>query len=185
MSSEYSRSVDDWQDERWIHHGVNLMYNFLLKNRNAKKEAKRYNMSIEDYARETSDEQYPMMLYAYPLMFAPSEEQILKVCKNTSCTVVEDNETGDYYLALTGGGMDLSQDIAYAYMLTDGRIPHSLAINVNRQPGLSVSKSTWLKIAKQIKEQIKQQIENDKEEVKRWDEAIKEFNRKRKEVKNV
>jgi hypothetical protein len=183
MSSEYSQSVDDWQDEKWTHHGVNIMYEFLLRNKNAKKEAKNCNMSINDYAREKSDDQYPMMLYAYPLMFEPSEDQIIKVCRNTNCTVVEDNETNDFYLALTGGGMDLSQDIAYAYILTDGRIPHALAINVNRQPGLSVSKSVWLKIAKQIKKEIKQQIENDKGEIKRWDEVIKRFNREKKEIK--
>ncbi len=72
------------------------------------------------------------MLYVYALDGEPSEDEIASVCDRTACTVLErrdrDGEgTGEYFLALCGGGMDLSQDVALAYVLAGERIPDALA----------------------------------------------------------
>ena len=175
MTTEYSRDVEDWQDSNWDHVGVDAMYHFYLNDKEAKREAKDCDMDIEDYAREKSEESYPMMLYCYPLAFDPSDEKIIEVCKRTACTVVMDNQTDDYYLALAGGGMDLSQDIALAYLITDGYIPHSLAMNINKQHCLSVGGKDYLKIAKEIKRQLKIEISRCKSDIKSWEEHVKQY----------
>ncbi len=53
--------------------------------------------------------------------------------------MVMKKDTEEYFLALTGGGMDLSQDIALAYIIAQGWIPTALAYEVSTQPELSVS----------------------------------------------
>lgn len=58
------------------------------------------------------------------------------------CTVLEqlggDGEgTGEFFLALCDGGMDLSQDVALAYLLARQSIPDVLAVHVSTQAGLS------------------------------------------------
>lgn len=158
LTTEYSINIDDWQDEKWNHVGNDLMYDYYLKDRETKQECKQNNWDIEDIAREKADEHYPMMLYAYPLGIEPSDEKIIEVCTKTNCTVVKDNETEDYFLALSGGGMDLSQDIALAYLMTDGWIPTALAVNVCTQPCLSVGRKQWLKIMRAIKKQLRTEI---------------------------
>lgn len=86
---------------------------------------------VWDVALELTEEEYdnqewtPMMNYMYPL---PSEferdmdklfgaewqKKIKKVLDNT--TLVYFHESGDYFLALTGGGMDLSWEICASYI---------------------------------------------------------------------
>lgn len=175
MTTEYSRDVDDWNDCKWDHVGVGAMYEFYLNDKEAKRDAKDCHMDIDDYAREKSDDHYPMMLYCYPLFCDPSEEKIVEVCRKTACTVVRDNENDDYYLALAGGGMDLSQDIALAYIIAEGFIPHSLAMNVNRQPCLSVGGKDYIRIAKEIKRQLKIEISQCKSNIKAWDDSVKQY----------
>lgn len=175
MTTEYSRDVEDWSDEKWDQVGVNAMYEFYLNDKEAKREAKDCNMDIEEYTIETSDEHYPMMLYCYPLFCDPSEEEIVEVCRRTNCTVVRDNQTDDYYLALYGGGMDLSQDIALAYIIAQGYIPHALAIEINKQPCLSVGGKDYLLIAKEIKRQLKIKISQCKSDIKAWDDSVKQY----------
>jgi len=175
MTTEYSRDVDDWNDSKWDQVGVDAMYNFYLNDREAKREAKDCDMDIESFAREKSEDHYPMMLYCYPLAFDPSTEKIIEVCKRTTCTVVRDDDNDDYYLALAGGGMDLSQDIALAYLITDGYIPHSLAMNINKQPCLSVGGKDYIRIAKEIKRQLKIEISQCKSDIKAWDDSVKQY----------
>ena len=185
MTTEYSVSVDDWNDSKWDHTGVSIMRDYYENNRVARKEAKDLDISIESYADEKAAESYPMMLYAYPLFSEPSDEQIRKVCLKTCCTVVLDNETDTYYLALCGGGMDLSQSVALAYLMTDGFIPRSLVHEVCRQPCMSVGKSDYRKIVKEIKKQLKNEIRNCQSDLKSWNSEMKEFNRREKEKREV
>ena len=178
MSTEYSRSVDDWSDSRWNHIAVDIMYDYYLNSRAAKKEAKDLNMSIEDYARETANGNYPMMLYCYPLYGRPDDKTIIKICKETPCGVVEDTDTDEYFLTLCGGGMDLSQSIAMAYIIAEGHVPYSLAVEVSKQPELSVHGSRWLKVARHIKKQLKQEKHSIDSEIRGWNGSIKEFNKR-------
>jgi hypothetical protein len=149
MTTEYSISVDDWNDPKWIHHGINVMREYYEENEQGIAEIKELADDCacdpEELVHEKADESFPMMLYAYPIYNDPSDQEILEVCLETCCTVVEDNDTGDCYLALCGGGMDLSQDIALAYVLVQGWVPASLALEVCTQYGLSKSGDKWRK----------------------------------------
>jgi hypothetical protein len=174
MSSEYSRSVEDWDHENWKYPAIDIMYGYYLRSKKIKAEAKQYDVGVEDLAQEKADSHFPMMLYCYPLQFEPSEKQIIKTCLNTNCTIVQDRHTEEFFLALTGGGMNLSQDIALAYLYTDGRIPYALALNVSKQPGLSVSRKDFLKVAKKIKEELKVSIGIGKREIQGWNREIKD-----------
>lgn len=158
MTTEYSVNVNDWHESQWNHIGRDLMYEYYLEDEETKKECEENNWELEDIACERADDHYPMMLYAYPLGFEPDDEKIIEVCTRTNCTVVENDLTGDFFLALSGGGMDLSQDIALAYLIIQGWIPTALAYNVSTQPCLSVSEEDYLAIMKAIKTQLENQI---------------------------
>ncbi len=67
---------------------------------------------------------------------------------------MENEDTGKYFLVLCGGGMDLSQSIAYAYLLAGQRIPDELAFEVCTQPCLSVSKKEYLQVMRQCKKEL-------------------------------
>ncbi len=102
---------------------------------------------------EDPDAGIPMMNYAYPLETTPDDATIKKITRDTSCTVVYNNEEDQYYLALTGGGMNLSQDIALAYMIAQGFIEWDLLSSVCLTNPLSVGKENFKKI---LKEAIRQ-----------------------------
>lgn len=161
--SEYSINVDDWNDyERWEMTGRNIMYSRMMEegtpqNKEAKKEAEVWGVDsdFEDIVNELADHHIPMMLYAYPLEIDPSEEEIIEVCERTACTVVQDNNTGEYFLALCGGGMDLSQDIALAFNIAQKWLPTSLLSSVCKQYGLTKGGKNF----KQIKDIIIEQSE--------------------------
>ena len=70
----------------------------------------------------------PMMNYAYPLGSAPPSDWKALV---TTCTCVEID--GDYYLALTGGGMDLSWEICETFM----RLGYWPPAHFSRLPAMS------------------------------------------------
>jgi hypothetical protein len=107
------------------------------------------------YPDETADNNNPMMNYAYPLFSSNvSDEKILKVCKETNCTVLYNTDEDKYYLALTGGGMDLSQDIALAYMIIDDCIEWDMLEDVYISGPLSVGKDKYKKILKQLQKQL-------------------------------
>lgn len=186
MGTEYSILIDDWQDGKWNHVGRDAMYNYYLNSRTAKKEAKGYCTDIEEYANEQADKNFPMMNYAYPLeMGDPGEEKTIEICLKTNCTVVEDTETGDFFLALTGGGMDLSQDIALAYMIAEKWLPTSLLRNVCTQPALSVSKKEYRKIMRRIKEQLRMENARNKDHLKRINEELKKLRAQEKAKKET
>jgi len=175
MTTNYSISVNDWQNEKWNHVGVDLMYNYYLEDKETLEECKENGWDKEDIAREKADEHYPMMLYAYPLNWEPKDDKIIEVCTTTNLTVVQDEETGDYFLALSGGGMDLSQDIALAYLIIEGRIPITLAYNVCTQPNLSVHGKNWLKVMRAIKSELRNGVRNYRQHIKKINANIRRF----------
>jgi len=183
MTTEYSISVDDWADEKWAMTGRDVMLSVLedkntKQHKELKQEAKSCGCSVETLIYERADEQVPMMLYAYPLDSCPSDEKIVRICEETNCTVVEDNQTGGFFLALTGGGMDLSQDIAMAYIIAQGHIPAALAANVSTQEGLSQYGKNWLKVMRYCKNSLLDNAMYYKNCAKTISEAVKEFHAK-------
>ncbi len=190
--SNYSIHVD-WSDEkalnRWENVGQNLMREFYETN---PKKAKKDGHDLDEdgqveYLDEVLDGWQPMMNYAYPLETEPNNEKIIKVCRETCLTVMKDTEDWEdkYYLALCGGGMDLSQSIARAYQILETWIPISLIQEVYTQPELSVRGTAWLKLARQIRKQELMEIENFQRNREKWAEEIRRYNKSRKERKEA
>ena len=136
-----------------------------------KKTERDTNMHYSGWCEEcghSEDSANPMMNYAYPLEITPKDELILEVLENTNLTVMENTETGEYFLVLTGGGMDLSQDIALAYIILEKWIPYELAINVSTQKGLSVGGKSWDRLKKGMQESLKLYSDRAKDYLERW-----------------
>lgn len=172
--SEYAIYVD-WSvyDEKWEMVGRNRMYDLITTegSKQNKEAREQYDegLDIEVIADEVADQEIPMMNYAYPLQIEPSDEKIVEVCERTACTVVYNNDTDEYFLALCGGGMDLSQDIALAYIIAQTWLPLSLISQVSSQKGLSKSGETFEEIRKAIIDQTKMEISRLEETIKKWE----------------
>ena len=74
------------------------------------------------------DHSSPMMNYAYPLklrddMDLDQESHAALALIGLPLTLIRDEDSGDYFLALTGGGMDLSAEICKAYIALGQRPP--------------------------------------------------------------
>jgi hypothetical protein len=118
-----------------------------------------------------------MMLYVYPLDGEPTEEQIAAVCAGTACTVLERldcerDPTGEFFLALCGGGMDLSQDVALAYVLVGERIPAALAEEVSTQSGLSKSGGEWRRVMRECRRSMRIAAHNYRYRIRRITDAL-------------
>ncbi len=191
MGKEYSINID-WQNERedWINHGSSLIREKEEERLNKCKHGNKENGYCNEcdcYPDDRESDNEPMMNYAYPLYGKPTDEQILKICEETNLTVMEktysdDREgNGDCFLALTGGGMDLSQDVGLAYIYADERIPPGLAFEICTQYGLSVSGERWFKVMRECKLVLSQEIDNAKRHIKEISEAIKEAKEQKKD----
>jgi len=98
---------------------------------------------------------------------------------------MENTETGEYFLTLCGGGMDLSQDIGYAYIILEKWIPRDLLTSISKQPLLSLGSKKYKRLAKEVISQLKHTRVNFLDTEKRWKESLKNFKaqEKAKEVK--
>ncbi|MEW6770137.1 MAG: hypothetical protein AB1330_01910 [Bacillota bacterium] len=97
----------------------------------------------EDWG-EREDEFYPMMNYCYPLpdrLRKDPEEYAALLDKHVPLTLIYLTEDDRYVLALTGGGMDFSWEICYAYML-GGYLP---PLYFCQLPALATSFTVWRK----------------------------------------
>ena len=143
---------------------------------------KNSNVDYRDYCEEceiSEDDCEPMMNYAYPLHHEPTEEEVLRVVKETSLTIMENDENGEWFLVLCGGGMDLSQSIGYAYLIC-GYIPDAMAFNVSTQYGLNISGKKYFELMDFIINSLKNTQEAYKHRIVRINEAVKEA----KKIKN-
>ncbi|MCK4982428.1 MAG: hypothetical protein KAS17_05865 [Victivallaceae bacterium] len=113
------------------------------------------------------------MNFAYPLFSEPDEEKIIKVCEDTSCTVVYNSQDDTYYLALTGCGMNLSQDIALAYIIADGCIEWGFLENISVSGAFSVSKEDYQIILNELERQLAISIDNQTRKLKEVTEQLK------------
>ena len=66
-----------------------------------------------------------MMNYVYPLDHdgMVTDAKRTKIASETACVLVQKMETEEWFIALTGGGMNLSPDIAYAYVIAQKWLP--------------------------------------------------------------
>lgn len=145
----------DWHDEyknypdRWLNHGRRVAVdNCTHKTQDSDSmERKETNMQYSGWCDECGfyeDSCEPMMNYGYPLYGLPDDDRILLIVQRTCLTVMEKYDTGEYFLVLCGGGMDLSQSIAHAYLLSGQRIPDELVFEVCTQPCLSIGKTEYV-----------------------------------------
>lgn len=184
MTTEYSVSVDDWTYSSWEFTGRNVMSEYYTNNpQKAKDEGYELDEKGEvRYLDELVDAMTtPMMLYAYPLRGEPSDEAIVKICIETNCTVVMKKDTEEYYLALTGGGMNLSQDIALAYILAENRIPPALASGVSTHHGLSQCGENWVKVMEYCKKAVDRIEAQYREDSMRITEALDRYDETQKQ----
>ncbi len=156
----------DWYDQlrehpdRWGNHGRRVAEE-SCKHKTQDKDkhcSRETNMRYSGYCDKcgfSEDDCEPMMNYGYPLCCLPDDEKILQIVKQTCLTVMENQDTGEIFLVLCGGGMDLSQSVAYAYLLAGHRIPDELVFEVCTQPCLSVGKKTYRKIMRQCRKELK------------------------------
>jgi hypothetical protein len=185
MTTAYSINVD-WSEEydQWENIGQSYMRELFEKN---PKEAEQYGYEVEDgevrYLDEALDAWQPMMNYAYPLVCNPTlwddgKEKIIRVCQETNLTVMYNLDDETYYLALTGGGMDLSQDIAKAYQILENWVPLSMLGEISKQPELSIHGKAWLEMAQQIQKQIDMEIAKLQASLHEWSNSIETFQSK-------
>ena len=175
--------------EKWINHGRNALIenckHFSQGTEEENENREDTNMQYSEHCEEcdiSEDSGIPIMNYLYPLEFKDfDEDKILKVVEETNCTILENEESGKWFLALCGGGMDLSQDIALSYIILETWIPKDLLSSVCKQPFLSVSKENYEILARQIIKQLKMESIRFKEDAKKWKQTFKEFNLEEKE----
>ncbi len=190
MSTGYSISVD-WSEEfeGWENIGQSYLREFFEEH---PKEAEKEGYELQDGEVEHLDELLgsyePMMNYAYPLqcdptLFDDGRERVIRVCRETNLTIMYREADDCYYLALTGGGMDLSQDIARAYQILENWLPVALLGEVCKQPELSIHGDAWLEMAKQIQKQIGMEIDRLQSNLKQWQESITKYKSKRQVAK--
>lgn len=120
----------------------------------------------------------PMMNYVYPLDYdgMVTEEKRIKITTETSCILVENNETGEWVIALTGGGMDLSPQIAYAFFIAQKWLPLDLIRDL--KSGWckdSLSEEKFKELWTVVKDQLKMEKSRFAEALKNWDRPIKEI----------
>jgi len=144
-----SRSVDwskAFNGEEWECLGRQVM------------EEKRGCWSDENPEGIEGDDYIPIYNFAYPLgLNALDEDKIERICNETNCTVVYSDAENSLYLALCGCGMDLTQDIALAYMIAYsygeaeyGRIPRHMLFDVYKSGALSVGQEKFERIREKL-----------------------------------
>jgi hypothetical protein len=159
----------DWREnnEDWTNHGMDILRASCKHKDGVEK---------NDYCEKCDiheDSCEPMMNYIYPLECTNFEDkEILKVVKETNCTIME-NKEGEFFLTLCGGGMDLSQDIAFAYFILENWIPEDLIREVAKQPCLSLGKKNYKILARAIIKQLKDYSIRNREKAKEWKESLK------------
>jgi hypothetical protein len=155
----------DWHDEfrqhpdRWLNHGRRVAEESCQHKTQDKKteDNRETSMLYSGWCEQCDfheDSCEPMMNYSYPLYSLPDDEKILKIVKETCLTVMENDDTGKCFLVLCGGGMDLSQSIAYAYLLAGQRIPGELAFEVSLQRCLSVGEAAFSQVMRACKKEL-------------------------------
>ena len=106
------------------------------------------------------DDYIPIYNFAYPLgLSSLDENKTIRICTETNCTVIYNEDEDTLYLALCGCGMNLSQDIALAYMIAYsygeeeyGRIPEHMLFDVYKSGALSVSQEKLERIREKLAE---------------------------------
>lgn len=179
INVDWSSMSDDWDNK-----GRSLIEENC---KHKAEDSNETNMRYSGYCEKcghSEDSCQPMMNFAYPLETKPDDEKIIKVCEQTNCTVMYNNEEDIYYLALCGGGMDLSQDIALAYNILEKWIPFELALQVITQIDFSQSGKRYRQTMRACRDSLKNNVGHARTQIAKIEDNIKESLAKdREEVK--
>jgi hypothetical protein len=144
---EWDRPENQPGGEVWDFVGATLMRDFaemIIKETGDE--------SFTGSAEEAEEANFPSTNYAYPIganILVPNKT-IMKICEQTSCTVVYNLLNDQYYLCLTGGGMDFTQSIALAYIFIFTYIPSFLLDDIYFTDRLSVSKRHYKLVIQEL-----------------------------------
>ena len=134
--------------DKWINHGEQILISSCKHKDGFQKKGWCEKCDISE------DSAIPIINYLYPLECSNFDDsKILKVVKDTNCTILENSDSGEWFLALCGGGMDLSQDIALSYIILERWIPEDLILSVCKQRDFSIGGKDFEILKKAIIEQ--------------------------------
>lgn len=166
MESRFVDWLEAFKDDEWDLLGRSVMEKLMGT------------WSEENSGGVDCDDHIPIYNFAYPLRLSTlSDEKVWRICTETNCTVMYNQEEDYLYLALCGCGMDFSQDIALAYMIAYsygeekyGRIPDHMLFDVYKFAALSVSHEKFEIIREKLIEgfeSLKQSCEHELEGLKK------------------
>ena len=122
----------------------------------------------------------PMMNYAYPVNCELNNENAKKAL-DCGLFLFQHPKDNEIYMSLTGGGMDLSQNILLAYLETTGYIPFEWATDFRQDYRSTISKKDHKRVAKACL--LRLQIE--KRVIKEKIKAVNLFLKKPKQLKEA
>lgn len=187
----------NWYDElisnpdKWTNHGRRIAENSCshkTQDTGSNKANRETNMRYSGWCGECDfyeDSCEPMINYVYRLYGLPDDDKISKIIKETCLTVLENNETGECFLVLCGGGMDLSQSIAYAYLLAGQRIPEQLVFEVCTQPCLSLGEKQYIQVMGACKNELQEIYQRALGRIKQIDNILSKSGTDARPVKNM
>ena len=183
----------NWHEEykqhpdRWLNHGRRVA-EYSCRHNTQDKNNKETNMLYSGWCEDCDfyeDSCEPMMNYGYPLCCLPDEDEILQIVQKTSLTVMENDDTGECFLVLCGGGMDLSQSIAHAYLLAGQRIPDELVFEVCTQPCQSLGEKEYIHVMQACKYELKRIHQQALGRIKQIDNILSKLNKDAMPVANI
>jgi hypothetical protein len=167
---EFKNNFDKWENVG--RHTIEDSCTHKTQDKDSDENNREPNVRYSGYCEEceiSEDDCQPMMNYAYPLHHCLNDEEIVKIVKNTCLTVMHNTETGNYFLVLCGGGMDLSQQIGLAYIFAEHWIPEDLIGEISIQKGLSVGGKGWKLLRSKIIAQLKEYSDRAKQRAEEWE----------------
>ncbi len=100
---------------------------------------------------------YPMMNYAYPVNCDFTEEN-RRIALDCGLFLFEMPDSGDVYMSLMGGGMDLSPNILLAYLRLKGCIPLDWAMEFRQDYRANITEEQHQEIAAACRETVRNQL---------------------------
>ena len=101
-----------------------------------------------------------------------TDEIRLKIALETACVLVQNNKTDDWFIALTGCGMDLGPDVAYSYVLAQKWLPLDLMEKLDvGWCKTQLSKEQFEKLSTIMKEQSARHAERFADMSRKWTEV--------------
>ncbi|NIQ17031.1 MAG: hypothetical protein GTO02_22395 [Candidatus Dadabacteria bacterium] len=113
----------------------------------------------------------PMMNYVYPLDYTGmvDNDKCIEIASETNCILIEEKNTGDWVIALTGGGMDLSFDIARAFMIAQKWLPKDLIDDLRPDwCKQNMPAKEYAKLRRIVVQQLDNEIRNFTNQKKKW-----------------